>query len=70
MSDNTSIVNMVSDTIQHLGKNLGEINSFTWSKGIQTECTCTPLAASKVIGRFFVILCHLLKLLIENSNGA
>ena len=38
MSDNTSIVNMVSDTIQHLGMNLGEINSFTWSKGIQTEC--------------------------------
>ena len=38
MSDDTSIVKMVSDTIQQLSENLGEINSFTWSEGIQTEC--------------------------------
>ena len=40
MSDNTSIVNPVSDTIQHSGENLGENNSFTWSNGYQTECIC------------------------------
>ena len=51
MSDNTSIVNMVSDTIQHLGENLGEINSFTWSKGIQTECTRISTYGQKNIGK-------------------